>query len=157
MEAGRFVSEWAPKGRAAGLELQPADSCGYFTELACGPEWNGCSAGIAAIGIMSDGRVKGCLSMPDDLVDGDLRQNDLWEIWFRPGAFAYTREYESSELGANCAGCEHGDQCRGGCTSMSYTTTGSVHNDPYCYYGIRSRQTAGLQTRFRRAELVQVN
>jgi radical SAM protein with 4Fe4S-binding SPASM domain len=144
LELGRFVSEWETRGRAAGLELRPADSCGYFTELARGPEWCGCSAGIAAVGIMSDGRVKGCLSMPDSLVDGDLRHDDLWEIWFRPGAFAYTRDFDEGRLGPNCAGCPHGSQCGGGCTSMSYTATGRVHNDPYCFHGIRTRRASGL-------------
>ncbi len=140
LELGRFIAEWFPKGREVGLELRAADSCGYFTELATGPEWYGCNAGIAAVGIMSDGRIKGCLSMPDELADGDLRKNDLWDIWFRPGAFAYTRDYEYGKLGPNCAGCEHGDQCRGGCTSMSYTTTGRIQNDPFCFHAIRARQ-----------------
>jgi radical SAM protein with 4Fe4S-binding SPASM domain len=155
-DVGRFVHDWAPKGSEAGLELRPADSCGYFTELACGPEWYGCSAGIAAVGIMSDGRVKGCLSMPDDLVEGDLRKNDLWDIWFRPGAFSCTRDWETSRLGPNCTGCEHNDQCRGGCSAMSYTTTGRFHNDPYCFHGIRARQNAGIPTRFHHEDLVQM-
>ncbi|MGC2109030.1 MAG: radical SAM protein [Candidatus Korobacteraceae bacterium] len=154
LELGRFVAEWEPKGRELGLELRAADSCGYFTELATGPEWHGCNAGIVAAGIMSDGRVKGCLSMPDELADGDLRKSDLWDIWFRPGAFAYTRDYERSKLGPNCAGCEYGDQCRGGCTSMSYTTMGRIHDDPYCFHGMRARHVAGIKTQVRHAQLV---
>jgi radical SAM protein with 4Fe4S-binding SPASM domain len=142
MRLGEFVAEWEPKAGANGMELRPADSCGYFTELARGPEWYGCSAGIAAVGIMSDGRVKGCLSMPDDLIEGDLRVNDLWDIWFREDAFDCTRGFEPGRLGPNCAGCEHGEQCRGGCSSMSYTTTGRFHNDPYCFHGIRRRAGA---------------
>jgi radical SAM protein with 4Fe4S-binding SPASM domain len=157
MQFGSFVSQWAPQACASGLEMRPADSCGYFTELAYGPEWYGCSAGIAAVGIMSDGRVKGCLSMPEELVEGDLRRNDLWEIWFREGAFAYTREYERDKLGPNCAGCEYGDQCRGGCTSMSFTTTGGMHNDPYCFHGIRERRTSALRPQHHRPELVHVS
>lgn len=155
-ELGRFVAEWESKGRQAGLQLRPADSCGYFTELAVGPEWCGCSAGIAAVGIMSDGRIKGCLSMPDDLVEGDLRRNDLWDIWFRPGAFAYTRNWEYAQLGPNCARCEYGEKCRGGCTSMSYTTSGRIHNDPYCFHGIRGRRAAHADTQFSPEELVQI-
>ena len=156
LELGRFTAEWSQKGREVGLQLRAADSCGYFTELATGPEWYGCNAGITAVGIMSDGRIKGCLSMPDELADGDLRKNDLWDIWFQPGAFAYSRDYESGRLGPNCAGCEHGEQCRGGCTSMSYTTTGLIHNDPYCFHAIRSRQKAGVKTQFRREERVEL-
>ena len=141
LKLGEFILEWEPRGRAAGFELRPADSCGYFTEFAIGPEWQGCSAGIAAVGIMSDGRVKGCLSMPDELIEGDLRKNDLWEIWFRPGAFTYSRDPLDGTLGANCVGCAYAEQCRGGCSAMSYTTTGRFHNDPFCFYGIRNRQS----------------
>ena len=156
LELGRFIAEWLPKGREAGLELRAADSCGYYTELWTGPEWYGCNGGITAVGIMSDGRIKGCLSMPDELADGDLRRNDLWDIWFRPGAFAYSRDYEYGRLGPNCAGCENGDQCRGGCTSMSYTMTGRDHNDPYCFKAIRLRRTAGIGAQYSRGEFVQI-
>jgi radical SAM protein with 4Fe4S-binding SPASM domain len=152
LELGRFTADWSCKGRESGLQLRPADSCGYFTELATGPEWYGCNAGITAVGIMADGRIKGCLSMPDELADGDLRKNDLWDIWFRPGAFAYSRDCEDSMLGPNCVGCEHGEQCRGGCTSMSYTTTGRIHNDPFCFHGIRARQGASIKTQVQGAQ-----
>lgn len=53
--------------------------------------WRGCSAGNVSCGITSDGRVKGCLSMPDEVTEGDLRKNNLWDIWFHPDSFAYTR------------------------------------------------------------------
>jgi radical SAM protein with 4Fe4S-binding SPASM domain len=156
LELGQFAAEWVPKGPEAGLEVRTSDSCGYFTELATGPEWQGCNAGIVGVGIMSDGRVKGCLSMPDELTEGDLRKSDLWDIWFRPGAFAYTRDYEPGKLGPNCVGCEHSDQCRGGCTSLSYATTGRMHNDPYCFHAMRIRQGAGVKTQLRLEELVQL-
>jgi radical SAM protein with 4Fe4S-binding SPASM domain len=156
LQLGRFVKEWGPRERDTGLELRPADSCGYFTELAFGPEWVGCSAGIAACGIMSDGRVKGCLSMPDVLIEGDLRQHDLWDIWFRQGSFNCTRAFDESRLGANCAGCRYGAQCRGGCTSMSFTTTGRFHNDPYCFHGIGEREGSDFGTKALSYNLVQI-
>jgi radical SAM protein with 4Fe4S-binding SPASM domain len=161
LELGRFVAEYGPRSRETGLEIRPADSCGYFTELAFGPEWHGCSAGIAACGIMSDGRVKGCLSMPDELIEGDLREHDLWDIWFRPGAFAYTRDFQGENggvrlLGPNCTGCEHGLQCAGGCTSMSFTTSGQFHNDPYCFHGIQNREGLGMETRLGPGRLVEL-
>lgn len=136
---GGFVEE--AREVQDGIEVRPADSCGYFCGgMGVGEGWMGCSAGIAAVGIMSDGRVKGCLSMPDDLVEGDLREADLWDIWFRPGAFAYTRNFTPNDLGPNCAGCQMGTQCQGGCTAMSYTTTAQAHNDPFCFRGIQGRK-----------------
>jgi len=156
-EIGRFALASAQETCGTDLEVRTADSCGYFlSDLMYESDWHGCSAGIAGVGIMSDGKVKGCLSMPDDLVEGDLRKNDLWDIWFRPGAFPYTRDWEYSRLGPNCAGCEYGEQCRGGCTSMSYAITGLTRNDPYCFHGIRKRQAEGIRTRLCREELVQI-
>jgi len=156
-EMGQFALATALETRGTEFDLRTADSCGYFlTDQKWESEWCGCSAGISGVGIMSDGKVKGCLSMPDDLVEGDLREHDLWDIWFRPGAFAYTRDWDPSLLGENCAGCEHAEECRGGCTSMSYAITGVTRNDPYCFHGIRQRQAAGKPTRLCREELVQV-
>ena len=156
-EMGRFALATALETCGTEFDLRTADSCGYFlSDMKEESEWCGCSAGISGVGIMSDGRVKGCLSMPDDLVEGDLRKHDLWDIWFRPGAFAYTREWDPSLLGENCAGCAHGEECRGGCTSMSYAITGVTRNDPYCFHGIRKRQAEGRTTRLCREELVQV-
>jgi radical SAM protein with 4Fe4S-binding SPASM domain len=156
-ELGRFALETAQQTSGTDFDMRTADSCGYyFTDLLYETEWQGCNAGIAGVGIMSDGRIKGCLSMPDDLVEGDLRQSNLWDIWFRPGAFSYTRDWNIGLLGPNCAGCEHGEQCHGGCTSMSYAITGITRNDPYCFHGIRRRQAIGVRTKLRREGLVQI-
>jgi len=98
--------------------------------------WRGCSAGWITCGITSDGKVKGCLSLPDEIIDGDLRQHDLWDIWFHPDAFYYTRQFSENRLGANCKECDKALECKGGCSSNSWAATGSFHNDPYCYYNL---------------------
>jgi radical SAM protein with 4Fe4S-binding SPASM domain len=137
LELGAFFRAARPAAAAKGVEIVPADSLGYFTELdLLEPPWRGCHAGLFAVGIMSDGKVKGCLTMPDEMIEGDLRRNDLWDIWFRDGAFAYTRQFSVDKMGPNCRGCALAEQCRGGCTSMSYVCTGTVHNDPYCFLQI---------------------
>jgi radical SAM protein with 4Fe4S-binding SPASM domain len=92
---------------------------------------------LTACGITSDGRIKGCLSMPDELAEGDLRNNDLWEIWFDPNAFKYNRKPSFDDLGENCKGCDKSEECLGGCSAMSYGVTGRLHNDPYCFYRFR--------------------
>jgi radical SAM protein with 4Fe4S-binding SPASM domain len=141
LELGAFFKAEQPKAKARGLTMVPADSLGYFTELDVLPDlpWRGCHAGLYTLGIMSDGRVKGCLTMPDEMIEGDLHENDLWSIWFRKGAFAYTRQFSAERMGPHCEGCELAEQCRGGCTSMSYVCSGGFHDDPYCFLGIRRR------------------
>jgi radical SAM protein with 4Fe4S-binding SPASM domain len=116
------------------MKILAADSCGYFTELDDRvPSWQGCNAGLVTCGITCDGKIKGCLSLPDSFIEGDLRKDSLWSIWFNESAFKYTREFSRKDLGPNCAVCEKAMQCQGGCSAMSFGSTGRLHNDPYCY------------------------
>ena len=130
-----FFAQWTAELAASDFHLASADSCGYFSEFEPADQpWLGCTAGLTACGIMSDGKVKGCLSLPDNLVEGDLRTMDLWDIWFNPNSFAYTRKFAQADMGPLCCHCPKWEQCRGGCSAMSYTSTGLFHNDPYCFY-----------------------
>ena len=104
-------------------------------------QWKGGSAGISTCGIMSDGRVKGCLSLPDEICEGTIRERSLWDIWFDPRSFAYTRQFSPEQLGPNCTSCEKRSECLGGCSSSSYTGSGKFHNDPSCFF--RANQRAG--------------
>jgi radical SAM protein with 4Fe4S-binding SPASM domain len=141
MQLGAFIPQWGPKTAANGFKIELADSLGYFTELdRRETPWRGCPAGLVACGITSDGKVKGCLSLPDKIVEGDLRQHDLWDIWFHLGSFAYNREFPVGDLGSACHACDKAELCQGGCSAMSYGSTGRFHNDPYCFYGIRKRE-----------------
>lgn len=143
---GTFVRQLEAKGRDMGLDILPADSYGYYTEDdSRTPPWRGCPAGLCSCGVTSDGRVKGCLSLPDAITEGDLRKDDLWEIWFRQDAFAYTRSFSHAELGPFCGLCDRAEQCRGGCSAMSYGSTGKFHNDPYCFYGMHMRNKKTCQ------------
>ncbi len=130
-----FFAQCMAELAGSDFQLAAADSCGYFSEFEPPDQpWLGCTAGLTACGIMSDGKVKGCLSLPDNLVEGDLRTTDLWDIWFNPDAFAYTRKFAQADMGPLCSHCPKSEQCRGGCSAMSYTSTGLFHNDPYCFY-----------------------
>jgi radical SAM protein with 4Fe4S-binding SPASM domain len=141
LQFGAFAKQWVPEAEKAGLKIELADSFGYFTELdPRDTPWKGCPAGQASLGITSDGKIKGCLSLPDNLIEGDLRQNELWDIWFHPDKFAYTRQFIPKDLGPNCSFCNQAEICLGGCSAMSYGSTGYFHNDPYCFYGISKRQ-----------------
>ncbi|HLE84227.1 MAG TPA: radical SAM protein [Thermoanaerobaculia bacterium] len=141
LKLGAFFHANQPKALERGLQIVPADSLGYFTELdLADAPWRGCPAGLYSVAITSDGRVTGCLTMPESMVEGNLREADLWDIWFREGAFPYTRGFSLDRMGPECQGCQWAEQCRGGCTSMSKVCTGCYHNDPYCFHGIERRQ-----------------
>jgi radical SAM protein with 4Fe4S-binding SPASM domain len=144
LRLGQFVREMRPTAEREGIRLFAADGVGYFSEFDSDhPRWRGCSAGIATCGIMSDGRVKGCLSWPDTMVEGNLRDQTLWEIWFRDGAFASTRCFRKEDLAGACRDCEMGEECGGGCTAMSLAATGQMHADPYCFRTILSGHECG--------------
>jgi radical SAM protein with 4Fe4S-binding SPASM domain len=134
LRIGEFVRAAKRTVALEDLQVICSDGLEYVEEEDAHRPWRGCSAGIASCGITSDGKIKGCLSMPDQFVEGDLRRNTLWEIWFDPDSFAYTRGYTSSQLGSNCSGCEKAVACKGGCSSSSYCGTGQFHNDALCFY-----------------------
>lgn len=138
LSLGDFIKNWTPKAKTKGLKIICSDGLEYIDET--WPQerpWLGCPAGWTTCGITSDGKIKGCLSLPDEIVEGDLRKNDLWDIWFNPKSFSYSRHFSHDQLGSNCDSCLKADECLGGCSSNSYAATGKFHNDPYCYYKIK--------------------
>lgn len=142
LRLGEFIHSNITSCDVAGINMVPADGVGYYTGLDTRETpWQGCGAGISTCGITADGKVKGCLSLPDHFIEGDLRERDLWDIWFDKASFAYTRCFSIEDLGENCANCEFGEQCRGGCSVMSYAATRQFHNDPYCFHRILSDHT----------------
>ncbi len=135
--------------RRDGPRIDVADSIGYF-----GPHerilrknqhkrcFGGCSAGTRNIGIESNGNIKGCLSImagynPQgaDFVEGNIREASLAEIWHRPGAFAYNREWSIEQLSGFCRACRHAPQCRGGCRAK-VTAFGDGVENPMCVYRV---------------------
>jgi radical SAM protein with 4Fe4S-binding SPASM domain len=127
------------------IRVEVAHSIGYF-----GPYENvlrrpmgqdcfkGCPAGIRVIGIESNGNVKGCLSIMAgyneqgaDFVEGNIRQERLADIWFRPGAFAYNRGFAIEDLEGFCRECPQAARCRGGCMATKVASGGGVDN-PMC-------------------------
>jgi len=147
-----LIPRLARMKKEGGITLNVGDSIGYY-----GPHdrtlrgwgwrgreerWQGCQAGLNAIGIESDGGVKGCLSMQaregehDPFIEGNLREASLADLWFRPGAFAYNREFCLDDLSGFCRHCSKALKCRGGAKCVSSAATGSMGEDPYCYHRI---------------------
>ena len=106
----------------------------YIPCLGLYPDWRGCPAGLLTFGVQSDGGIKGCLSTPDSLVEGNVREKSIVEIWNDPNSFSYNRRFKIEALGEYCKGCKFGESCMGGCTSKSTAITGKLHNDPWCFY-----------------------
>lgn len=102
--------------------------------------WQGCQAGRFAIGLESDGGVKGCLSIQgwhDEGTDlarvGTVREAPLAALWFDPELFAWNRTFDPSSLSGECARCAKARTCRGGATCVTTAVHGKPGDDPYCY------------------------
>lgn len=156
--------------RRSPIEVAVGDSLGYFGNVepwlgrrswtAEPAPWSGCQAGRRAIGIESDGGVKGCLSLQADLKgcegregrdpfrEGDLRSRRLEAIWRDPAAFLYNRQ--PAELTGFCAACEHAALCRGGAKCVAAAFTGRLGENPYCYHRMTRLARAVRPSRLRR-------
>jgi radical SAM protein with 4Fe4S-binding SPASM domain len=124
-----------------GLRPFITDNIGYLTKddplLRTPPGvfgrcWLGCFAGLRAVGITSDGAVKGCLSLPDEMIEGRLSDTSLEEIWRSPSSFAYNRSFSTANLGGACADCDFGAICRGGCTAFALFVHGKANVSTHC-------------------------
>jgi radical SAM protein with 4Fe4S-binding SPASM domain len=121
--------------RRGGLRPFITDNIGYFSDddpqLRTPPRtpdrcWLGCFAGLRNIGITSNGSVKGCLALPDSMIESNVRQESLSRIWNDPNRFAYNRLFDPTTLSGECAKCPYGLICRGGCTAVAVT----LHQKP---------------------------
>ena len=134
------------------VKVRIGDSIGYFgpydTQLRATSwkgkpqRWGGCQAGTQAIGIESNGGIKGCLSMQafredDDIfLEGNTREESLETIWNDPNRFSYNRHFSPDNLQGFCGKCTHRLHCRGGARCVAATCSPNLFEDPYCYYRV---------------------
>jgi radical SAM protein with 4Fe4S-binding SPASM domain len=129
------------------VPLRVTDTIGYYTELeplvrgrdrGKGlPFYTGCYAGCLVMGIESNGDVKGCPSMPREFVAGNVRREPLAAIWADEERFAYNTRWDERKLTGFCATCPYRRLCRAGCTSMAFSLTGAIYENPYCLHRVR--------------------
>jgi radical SAM protein with 4Fe4S-binding SPASM domain len=136
---GLFVTNCRATSTFDSIPVVGAHCLGYYSRFLTSGSWDGCTAGITSLGIASNGDVMGCLSLRDkQFVEGNVKEIGVKEIWNDKNRFCYTRRFEAKQLGTNCERCKFGRACKGGCGSMSYYLSGSLHNDPYCFRRIEN-------------------
>jgi radical SAM protein with 4Fe4S-binding SPASM domain len=128
------------------MNIYAADDIGYYHEYEkyirgkCGEIsfWPGCQAGLTVVGIDSIGNVKGCESLyADEFIEGNIRKRSLHDIWHDKDNFLYNRKFNKNNLSGNCAQCDMGDFCRGGCKGNSFFNKGYLFENPYCAYNVK--------------------
>ncbi len=69
-----------------------------------------CRAGVTVASVLSDGSITGCPGMSRELVQGNVRDDDLASVWSeRFGRFRDRRWMQTGE----CLGCAEFPRCRG--------------------------------------------
>jgi len=118
-----------------------ADDIGYYTKyeptIRPEQEWDGCHAGIRALGITSNGGVTGCLSLQEpQFIEGNVRKRKLKDIWYDHKLFAYNRDFHEKDLKGFCKTCPYALKCRGGCKNTAQSFTGSLFENYYCAFRV---------------------
>jgi len=132
----RFIDEHRP-AMAGRLNISGTHGLGYFSKRyrhLHDIEWEGCLAGIKALGVRSNGDVTGCLILPDPFIEGNVRRRSLAEIWNDGDAFSMTRSFDGRKLRGKCRGCRFSRTCKAGCTNIAYCTLGTIYEYPFCLY-----------------------
>ena len=126
------------------LTVDTGENIGYYNHLEAtlrdGYGFAGCHAGLRVIGIESNGNIKGCLSMPEEFVEGNIRQRSLTEIWNDPELFAYNRKFSKDLATGFCRECPYLEQCRAGCGCTAYASSGNRYDNRFCLYRIEQEQ-----------------
>lgn len=144
-ELSRFIAEKRLTGDR--IRVFPANDVGYYTSW--GPylrrqPWSGCQAGIFALGLESNGNVKGCLSILPEIredgvnpfVEGNVKEASLESIWNDPEKFAYNRNFDEDAVQGFCRECGHLQLCRCGCAGIAYYSSGSRYCNDYCLHRV---------------------
>jgi radical SAM protein with 4Fe4S-binding SPASM domain len=120
------------------IKIDVGENIGYYGDLGdnlwFGHAYLGCYAGCRVIGIESNGNIKGCLSMPEDYVEGNIRERPLKEIWDDMSLFSYNRQFSPDKVTGFCKECPHLKFCRCGCSTTAIGATGTRFENPYCLY-----------------------
>ncbi len=139
--AGMFCMQMK-KNLAGKIQINTMHDFGYYSKIIKLREgifeWGGCPAGKRTIGIRSDGKVHGCLSMySEEFAEGDLTKNSLKEIFYSKDFCRWNKRFSKyKSLGGYCKECEYGLICLAGCSDTAHGISGSVGDNPFCYHAI---------------------
>jgi radical SAM protein with 4Fe4S-binding SPASM domain len=151
----------AERGREHGVYFWPANNVGYF-----GPHeatlrgravredraWGGCIAGSHALGVESDGTIKGCPSLSTEAWSaGNVREARIAELLARSERLRYVQLRAASGVRAAlhgyCARCYYADVCGAGCTWTADVFFGRPGDNPYCHHRALEMRAEGKRER----------
>ena len=144
--AGLCLADIQKQYVSSGLLIVGAHDMGYYScnipllQQAKKP-WNGCPAGMTALGIQSDGDVRGCLSLYDDkFKEGNVLETPLSILWNDSKKFKINRHFKKEDLKGYCKKCNFGEICQAGCKDMAFNSSGSPYDNLYCFHRIEANK-----------------
>ncbi|MBN2527351.1 MAG: radical SAM protein [Deltaproteobacteria bacterium] len=149
----RQVIEDLPMLRSRTPQLIIGDNIGYsdtleklrtpaFAEYTAASRFTGCYGAKTIMGILNDGRIKGCLSMPDTETGVPMNETAPLRQRFRKAATLHHRSVAKALR--QCSGCSATPKCQGGCPAWAVTSK----NDTiprFCYVPSIQTQQAPLR------------
>ncbi|MEM7592903.1 MAG: nif11-class peptide radical SAM maturase 3 [Cyanobacteria bacterium P01_A01_bin.83] len=148
------------RARSEGMQVFPGNNIGYYGPYerrlkGNGEEWGfwtGCKAGLQAIGIEADGKIKGCPSLPTaPYTGGNIRDRSLGDIIENTEELRFNLKEGSAEgtehLWGFCKSCEFAELCRGGCSWTAHVFFDRRGNNPYCHHRALANAKKGLRER----------
>jgi radical SAM protein with 4Fe4S-binding SPASM domain len=147
-------AEEAGKPIHQAMNVQAGNNIGYFGKHEAllrgrpgqkGAHYQGCVSGRFTLGIESDGKIKGCPSLPTHpYVGGNIRDLPLKQIWSETPELNFVQQRDVSELWGFCGECYYGPVCMAGCSWTSHCTLGRRGNQPYCYHRAETLKKRGI-------------
>ncbi len=151
------LAQLKERADAAGIKMMCGNDVGYFGPYEhllrshCVDRYAGsCPAGRAGLGIEANGDIKGCPSLGEEWIGGNIRAHRLKDIWERASALRHMRDRTSDELWGHCADCYYGAECGAGCTWMTTALFGRPGNNPYCHHRALELEKRGVRERVER-------
>ena len=109
----------------APLNIYGCDDYEFIPELGFG-----CFAGKESICIDPLGNVKPCSHYPKEFICGNVKVDNLKDIWNNSKILKQFRELKGNDV---CNNCEEYEHCRGGCRYRCFVDGDINGVDPYCY------------------------
>ncbi len=129
------VAEWRKDTK---IRIVLGDNIGHFTHfdpMVRDNPFTGCIAGRWNVGIEANGNIRGCLSIRgDENIVGNIRERSLTDLWNDPKTFIAYREKTMDLMEGYCAECQFARICRAGCSSLAYSLTGHIYENPLCLH-----------------------
>ena len=123
------------------LEIHGMHDVGYYSDVIpetvnlAGENWDGCPAGRYVMGIRSDGKVTGCLSIYNDkYLDADLRKKSVTDIWCDDKFCSWNKRHNRcNQLTGYCQECPFAAVCCAGCSSLADSYYNTIGENRLCF------------------------